>query len=179
MATRKTPVAAVSIADFAFRVPPQAVGASLVYFDLYNASLFSLWLREMDAIKDGTAAVTGALAVALLLTRTSAIGTGGTLAAAEETDVTKAGIARMDPGRSLPSGVTMRLTPTGGATAGVMITSRQLFTEETTGVNYEPLNMLPPGVFIIPPSSGIRVVQSSVASVGNIGFGGAFSQIAG
>lgn len=174
--SRKTPInTSVSLGDYAFHVPTQAVGASLVYFDLFNASLYNVWLRALDAIKDGSVAITGVLGVNLFFTRTSAIGTGGTLAVKNDATLANGNITEMDTGRSLPTGITLRTAPSGGGTAGALISQRTIFGEETTGVNYSALSMLPPGVFLVPINTGIRVIQGAVAATGNIAFDGAFS----
>ena len=153
-------------------VPSQAVDASKVYFDLFNGSERNLTVSSVKAIKDGSSAVTGALAVHLLLTRTTAVGTGGTAATEEGASLTAATITKLEQ-RALPDGVDARLAPTGGATAGAVVAQRQLFPEETTGVNYEGLEFLE-GKLTVPPGTGIRVVQGLVASVGNVGFGVTF-----
>ena len=87
----------------------------------------------------------------------------------------------MNNSQILNGNITARLTPSGGATAGAVISFRSLFTEETGGGTYTPaLDMvlaspmltlagLQPAI-IVPQGTGVRVVQGSVASVGNIGF---------
>lgn len=153
-------------------VPAQAVGASKVFFDLFNGSERAITVSSVEAIKDGSQAVTGTLAAQLFLTRTSAVGTGGTDATEEGTSLTAATLSKLQA-YALPEGVSARAAPSGGATAGAVICERQVFTEETTGVNYEPVEFLPCGL-VVPAGTGIRVVQGAVASVGNIGFGVAF-----
>ncbi len=149
-------------------VPAQVVGANLVYFDLYNGSDRDIVVSSLKAIKNGVSAVTGVVAVELFLTRTSAVGTGGTVNTEEGTSLTACTITKLQQ-RALPSGVTARLTPTGGATAGAVICSRQLFPEETTGVNYEGLEFID-SLLEVPEGTGIRVVQGSTASVGGVGY---------
>lgn len=159
-------------------IPAGAAGASKVYFDLFNATGSGLTLRVLSvrAIKDGSVAVTGALSVKLYLTRTTAVGTGGTAATLEGTSLTAATISEMDPANAaLNANVTARLAPTAGATAGAVICERHIFTEETTAANYDPVEFLNPNTddiqpLIVPANTGIRIVQGTVASVGNIGF---------
>ena len=153
-------------------VPSQAVGASTVHFDLWNGSERTITISSLTAIKDGSVAVSGVVAAQLFLTRTTAVGTGGTAATSEGTSLTAATITRMQF-LSLPSGITARLTPTGGATAGAVICQRQIFTEETNAANYEGVEFLT-SELVVPAGTGIRVVQGSVASVGSIGFGATF-----
>lgn len=160
-------------------VPAQAVGANLVYFDLFNASgsTQTVSILSVMPIVSGATAVTGTLGVDVFLTRTTAIGTGGTAATAEGTSLTAMTITCMDGTQSIPNGVTARLTPTGGATEGAVLSGRSVFTEETNAGTYTPQPDMVRGWnaenikgVIVPENSGIRVVQSSVASVGNIGF---------
>lgn len=170
-------------ANAAYRlfVPAGAVGANKVFFDLFNASGSGKSMRVLSLVPvmSGAVAVTGTLAVDLFLTRTSAIGTGGTAATADGTALNAATISKVDPGdAALPAQVTARLGPAGGATAGAVLAQESLFSEETNAGTY--LSTLcdfirriggpaaPP--LIVPEGTGIRVVQGSVASVGNVGF---------
>jgi hypothetical protein len=161
-------------------MPKQAVGADLVYFDLFNRSDtgLDLLVNAVIPIVSGAVAVVGTLGVDLLLTRTSAVGTGGTAATREGTSTTAATFANMTAaGQPLDGGVTARLTPTGGATAGAVIAWTCVFTEETSDATYvaQNTNLVRRlgedcGPLIVPPNTGLRVVQGAVASVGNIGF---------
>jgi hypothetical protein len=162
-------------------IPPAAAGASKVYFDLFNATGSGKSLRVLSVVPivSGKSAVTGVVAVDLYLTRTTAVGTGGTAATAEGTSLTAPGLAKLDPSdASLPAQVTARAAPTGGGTAGAVIAMESLFTEETSPGTYlssmcdfvrRALGPAAPPL-LVPENSGIRVVQDSVASVGNIGF---------
>lgn len=164
-------------------LPPQAVGASKVYFDLFNGSTDKdIEIASVMPIMSGAVAVTGTLAVDLYLTRTTTVGTGGTGATLEGTALNAATISKMDPkSPALPTGITARLTPGGGATAGAVIAFDSMFSEETNAASYNRENLLKDGGLgtrlVVPPSSGIRVVQGSVASVGNVGFLVLFSVI--
>jgi hypothetical protein len=157
-------------------VPAQAVGASLVYFDFFNtgSSGVDVKLRSLIPIVSGANAVTGLVGVDLFLTRTTAVGTGGTAATSSGTDVTACTISAFDcnqPLRAGELGISARLTPTGGATAGAVLSWRAVFTEETSAGAYYPVRDMVHGdgcpIFA---GTGFRVVQGSVASVGNIGF---------
>lgn len=164
-------------------IQPIAVGAGKVFFDLFNATTNKkLEVVSVTPIADGSVDVTGALAVDLFLTRTTAVGTGGTAATAEGTALTAATISKLDPASpNLPSGVTARSGPGGGATAGAVLGFNSIFSEETNAASYNRNNLVsvaPEGLgarVVVPASSGIRVVQGSVASVGNIGFEVVFS----
>ncbi len=169
-------------------VPVQAAGASKVYFDLFNATGSGKILEILSVIPvvSGKVAVVGALAVDLYLTRTSAIGIGGTAATADGSSLTASTISKMNPAdAALPAGVTARLGPTGGATAGAVISAESLFTEETNAASYQSTmfdfvrRMQGPAgqALIVPENTGIRLVQDAVASVGNIGFDVIFAAI--
>jgi hypothetical protein len=167
-------------------VPKQAVGASLVYFDLFNAagSGVKLAISSIQPVVSGAVAVTGVLGVDLFLTMTTAVGTGGTAATLNGTDTTACTISTINPRMgALHAKVTARLTPTGGATAGAVLTWASVFTEETgPGTYMGKLNDFvfigdDPEDIIIPEGFGIRIVQGAVASVGNIGFNVAFAAI--
>lgn len=162
---------------FKLIVPQQAVGASLVYFDLFNAtgSGYELDVESVMPIISGDVAVVGTLAVDLFLTRTSAVGTGGTAAVADSATLTAASFASMSGNAgTVPNGVTARLTPTGGATAGAVLSFVSVFTEETNSGSYmgnlnEMWKRSPSHpCLIVPENTGIRVVQGAVASVGNV-----------
>jgi hypothetical protein len=156
-------------------VPSQAAGASLVYFDLFNAGSTGCYVSLVSVIPvvSGAAQVTGVLSVDVHLTRTTAIGTGGTAATFEGTSLTAATISALDHDQPLVTslGVTARLTPSGGATAGAVLSWRSLYTEEANAGTYIQIaNMVGDRPVPIKGGTGIRVVQGSVASVGNIGF---------
>jgi hypothetical protein len=160
-------------------VPKQAVGASLVYFDFFNVATSGLLVKVQSVLPvvSGAVAVSGLVGVDLLLTRTTAVGTGGTAATAEGTDTTACTISCHDGNQAINlAKVSARLTPSGGATAGAVLSWSSVYTEEANSATYNPLtdmvrfyyDMLPG--LPVPAGSGIRVVQGSVASVGNIGF---------
>ena len=154
-------------------VPKQAVGADLVYFDLWNpGNSFRVELESVVPVVSGAVAVTGVVGVDLLLTRTTAIGTGGTAATSEGTGTTAATFSALDSSQPLSlQFLSARLTPTGGATAGAMLRWTSVFTGETNAATYNDYaNMVGATPIPISPSTGIRVVQGDVASVGNIGF---------
>lgn len=165
--------------NFRLFVPKQAVGANLVYMDLFNASDSGtdVLIGSIQPVISGAVAVIGTLGVDMFLTRTTAIGTGGTAATIDGAALDACTISKVNPTLSaLPAGVTARLTPTGGATAGAVLTWCSMFTEETTAATYlgRLLDFINignhPEDIIVPPGTGIRIVQGAVASVGNIGF---------
>lgn len=160
-------------------VPAQAVGASLIYFDLFNATTSDsdLYVYDIRPIVSGAVAVTGVVAVDLNLNRTTAVGTGGTAATFNGTSFTAATISSLTPGASPVPGVTARLTPTGGATAGAWLGLCSVFTEETNAGTYISMlnemarrGMQDAPAIKVPLGTGLSIVQGTVASVGNIGF---------
>lgn len=154
-----------------------AVGANKVHCDLFNATGSGevMRIRSVYVYPDIDTAVSGTLGVEVALTRTTAVGTGGTAATADGTSLTAPTITRMDTTfPALPTQVTARLAPAGGATAGAYLGSRWVFTEETnagsaiaSAIGAELVRDSANGV-IVRPGEGVRVVQGAVASVGNI-----------
>lgn len=158
-------------------IPPAAVGASKVYFDLHNASANVLRLRKLFAIVATDVSVTGTLGVRLDCMRTSTVGTGGTAAATTaSTSKTAAGFWPFTPGGTLTAGITARVTPTGGATDEQWLWPSYVFTEETNMSSHFPqfFNLLPEmfaGQSVeLTNGKGLKVVQGAVASVGSVGF---------
>lgn len=166
------------MASYRLFVPKQAAGTSVVFWDLFNAtgSGVNLQLLSVLPVVSGEVAVTGVIAVDLFLTRTSAIGTSGTAATNNGSSLTAATFTSLDNSQLLNGLITARLTPTGGATAGAVISTRSVFTEETNAGSYVPqVDMVRPWVndlygIVIPENTGVRVVQGGVAGVGNIAF---------
>lgn len=168
-----------SLPQYRLICPSQAVGANKVFLDLFNATGSGVALRVLSAycFADNDTAVTGTLGVEVNLTRTSAVGTGGTAATLDGVSLTAITISEMDPNNpALSASVTARSSPTGGATAGALLGQRWIFTEETSA---------PSGIagtlgaefirnegadLIVRENTGLRFVQGTVASVGNLSF---------
>jgi len=168
-----------SLPQYRLICPSQAVGASKVFLDLFNATGSGVSLRIMSAFcyVDNDTAVTGTLGVEVDLTRTTAVGTGGTAATADGSSLTAITISKMDTNNAaLSANITARSAPTGGATAGALLGQRWVFTEETAA---------PSGIagtlgaefirnegadLIVRENTGLRFVQGTVASVGNLSF---------
>lgn len=158
-------------------IPPAAVGASKIYFDLHNASSNTIRLRKLFAIVATDVAVTGVVGVRLDVMRTSAVGTGGTAATTTASaSKTAAGFWPFTPGATLTSGITARVVPTAGATDEQWLWPSYVFTEETNMSSHFPqfFNLLPDmyaGQAVeLTNGKGLKVVQGTVASVGNVGF---------
>lgn len=168
-----------SLAQYRLVCPAQAVGANKVFLDFFNATGSGVSVRVLSAFcfVDSDTAVTGTLGVEINLTRTTAVGTGGTAATADGTSLTAITISKMDTSSAaLSANITARSAPGGGATAGALIGQRWVFTEETSApsgiagtlgaefVRNEGADL------IVRENSGLRFVQGTVASVGNLGF---------
>ena len=168
-----------SMPQYRLICPSQAVGASKVFLDMFNATGSGVSLRILSAFcyVDNDTAVTGTLGVEVNLTRTTAVGTGGTAATLDGTSLTAITISEMDTNNpALSANITARSAPTGGATAGALLGQRWVFTEETAA---------PSGIagtlgaefirnegadLIVRENTGLRFVQGAVASVGNLSF---------
>lgn len=159
-------------------LPSQAVGANKLFLDLFNAtgSGKTMRIHSALAIVDNDTAVTGTLGVQIDLFKSTAVGTGGTAATANGTVSTAATITNINTATALPAGVTARLGPTAGATAGAWLGSRWVFTEETNagsafagqyGAEFIMDKEVP---VVLLENSGLRINQGAVASVGNIAF---------
>ena len=165
-------------------IPKQAVGANKVYFDLFNGTGSGKIIKVLSLcpIVSGAVAVSGTLGVELFLSRTST-SSGGTLAVGEafngtpSASITAYSIGMYNPSDSyLPAQITGRFTPT--VTLTQCLSSCCVFTEETNaGTYFSHLNDLACrmrgsefGGIVISEGTGIAVSQSSIASVGNIGF---------
>lgn len=166
-----------SLPRYRLVIPSQAVGANKVYCDLFNATGSGVTIRiaSIYVYADNDTAVTGTLGVEVALTRTTAAGTGGTAATNDSTSLTAPTITRMDTNDSVvPTQITARSAPTGGATAGAYLGSRWIFTEETAapsgiaGTLGADLIRNDGSKLIVRENQGLRLVQGTVASVGNI-----------
>jgi len=159
-------------------IPPVAVGANKIYFDLFNnQASTTLRLRKLFAVVATDVAVTGTLGVRVDTMRTSAVGTGGTAAATiASASKTAAAFWPFTPGNTLPAGITARAVPTAGATDEQWLWPSYVFTEETNVSSHLPqfFNLLPELTteqsIELPTGKGLKVVQGTVASVGNVAF---------
>lgn len=164
-------------------VPSQAVGANLIFWDLFNptGSEADLYVYSVLPIVSGASTVTGTLSVDLNLNRTTAVGTGGTAATFNGTLFSAATITAVNGEQNAISGVSARTTPSGGATAGAWLSYASVFSEETNAGTYVSMlndmarrNMQDAPSIIVRRGTGLSVVQGSVASVGNVAFEVAF-----
>jgi hypothetical protein len=165
-----------SLPAFGLVVPVAAVGAGKIYFDLHTTTS-RLRVRSLFAIVATDVAVTGVLGVRLDTMRTSAVGTGGTAATTTASaSKTAAGFYPLDGSTALPAGITARAVPAGGATDEQWLWPTYVFTEETNMSSHmsQFFNLVPQlpaeQALELPAGKGLKVVQGSVASVGNVGF---------
>ena len=160
-------------------VPGYAVGANKVHCDIFNATGSGKTLKVLSAFcfADIDTAVTGVVAAEVALTRTTAVGTGGPAAVANGTTLTAATIASLDTASAaLPAQITARAAPAGGATAGALLGTRFVFTEETNagaaiaGLVGAEFVRNEGAEVIVRENTGLRFVQGAVASVGTLTF---------
>jgi hypothetical protein len=152
-------------------VVASAVGADKVHMDFWNGSVGDVLVRSLKVFPVRSVAVSGVLAARLLLQRTTTVGTGGTAATAESTSLTAPTLAAFDAekGLSIPSGISMRAAPSGGAAAGALVALREMFMEETAAYADMQEYLTAPYVdkgLVVHNDSGLRLIQSSVATVG-------------
>lgn len=155
-----------------------AVGANQVHCDLFNATGSGLRLKVLSArvIPDIDTAIAGTVAAEMFLTRTTAVGTGGTAMTLDNTALTGISISELDTDNAaLNANITARSRPTGGATAGAILGVRYVMTEETSaaaqvagtfGVEY----ITPGAPIMVRENQGLRFVQGAIATVGTLTF---------
>lgn len=171
-----------TLPTYLYNVPAQAVGASKLYCDLFNASGSGkvIDVRGIWMIPKTDVAVVGAVAIRVDLFRTSAVGTGGTAASYKSAtpDVAGGTICPSDTANAaLPAQVTARALPTAGATISEWLFASYAAGEETpTSMAYitQYQNILPVLQWgqrlALREGQGILLKQGAVASVGSLGF---------
>jgi len=176
-----------SLPTYFYMTPAAAVGASKLYFDLFNASGSGkvIDVRGIWIVPKTDVAVTGALGIRIDLYRTSAVGTGGTAAAYKSAtpDVAGGNINPADTDNAnLPAQITARHLPTAGATIAQWLFPTYSLGEETaTSQAYmsQYQNILPMLTIgqklAVREGQGILVKQGTVAATGTISFLVAFT----
>lgn len=176
-----------TLPTYLYATPAAAVGADKLYFDLFNASGSGkvIDVRGIWLIAKTDVAVTGALAIRVDLYRTSAVGTGGTVASYKSAtrDVGGGNICPMDTANAaLPAQITARWLPTAGATISEwMIPTYGLGEESATSQSYmtQYQNLLPMLTwgqrFALREGQGLLMKQGAIASAGSVGFLVAFT----
>lgn len=157
-----------------FAIPEQihVAAAETVHWDMWNGDAAKL-VRVVSILQipSITTAVTGAVS-AWRLTRTTAIGTGGSAQTAWLPDLSQT---------AMDADVTCRSKPTGGATAGTILRYYALHGEETNAAtimvaSLGGLELVPPVLaksehgILLRPSQGIRVSQNTSTAGGNTGW---------
>ena len=172
-----------SLPTYHLWIPPVAVGANKLHWDLFNgaSSGLKIELRGIWAIPKQDVTVTGVLGVEYGLFRTSAVGTGGTAAGYNTGNVLTSPVITpadtlTDPDLTLgATTISARLGPTGGATISAPWWGQYVQTEEaaTSMAAIQAFqNLLPVGTMnkrlTLNPGQGILAKQGSVAGVGSI-----------
>lgn len=167
-----------SASTYSLIVNGSAVGANKVHCDLFNADPTLLVKIVSAKVRpDIDTAVTGVVSAEISLTRTTAVGTGGTAATLDSTSLTAPTIVELDTANAaLDADITARAAPAGGATAGALLGTRHIFTEETNAG--AALAAMLGAEFVLSPeypivlrqNQGVRFVQGAVASVGTLNF---------
>ena len=166
-------------------VPKQTCTADVIYFDIFNAtgSGYDIHVSSVIPVVSGAVDTAIVLGPDLYLQRTSAIGTGGTAAGFNLSAITSASVTGMSYGAAqMPNGITARLTPSGGATAGALLGFVSCYIDDDgPGAYISPLyNLVTLGddsapSLVVTPATGIRVIQGTeTISEGTIGFNVAF-----
>lgn len=176
-----------SLPTYFYSTPVAAVGASKLYFDLFNATGSGkiIDVRGIWIIPKTDVAVVGALGIRIDLYRTSAVGTGGTAAAYKSAtpDVAGGNICPADTtNAALPAQITARHLLTGGATIAEWLFATFSLGEETAtsqAFMSQYQNILPNLIWgqklALNEGQGILAKQGTVAATGSIGFLTAFT----
>lgn len=158
-------------------VQGSTVGANKVHMDMFNADpAILVKVLSVKVRPDIDTAVTGVVSAEIALTRTTAVGTGGTAAVLDGTTLTAPTFAELDTASpALDADITARAAPTAGATAGALLGIRHVFTEETNAgaslvaaFGAEFVHEDYP--IMLRQNQGLRLVQGAVASVGTLNF---------
>lgn len=160
-------------------IPPQAVGASKVHFDLFNAhASLVVRVRAIYVVVASDVAQTGLVSIRLDWHRTSSAGTGGTAATNSGTVTTAPTFTTRDSANgNINASITARSAPTAAATLAGWFDSTYHSTEETLASTLlqQHLNILgdvrDEQDLILRQNEGIKAIQGTVAGLGNVGFG--------
>jgi hypothetical protein len=158
-------------------IPPIAVGASKLMWDLFNADATALMkIRGIWVIVAQDVANAAAVSVREDWFRTSAVGTGGTAASRDANTIVPNLTMKDTTNAALPAGITARSAPTGGATSDDYLFPSYHAPEELQvhGGLSQFLNVLPDPSrgeqeMTFRQNQGIKMVQGTVAGAGNIG----------
>jgi hypothetical protein len=161
---------------YIYNIPSQVhvASANTIHWDLFNADA-ALLVRVLSIkqIPDMVTAVTGA-AFAWKLTRTTAVGTGGSTQTAVLPDLSQT---------ALDTDITCRSKPTAGATEGVVLANYAIHSEETNAgtmvlASLGGLELVPgplvgetePRGILLRQNQGLSCVQITNSNAGNTGW---------
>lgn len=153
-----------------------AGGSSKLMADLFNAagSGYNVIIEGIFVRPKGDVAVSGVVAARFNFLRTSSAGTSGQTIGYASASETAASIIPFDTEQNpIPTGISARTTPTGGATITVRLADTMVFSEETSPAIYndQHMNVLKLGRKIrLRPGQGLLIKQGSVASVNSYEF---------
>jgi hypothetical protein len=163
---------------FVLNIPSQVhvASANTIHFDLFNADATALVrITSIRQIPNVTTAVTGVV-FDWTLTRTTAVGTGGSVITAWLPDLSQT---------ALSANITCRSKPSGGATAGVTLYNYSINSEETNAATIQlasqgGVELLPAALadiggiktrgIVLRQNQGISVVQVTNSNAGNTGW---------
>lgn len=158
---------------YCYNIPSQVhvATANTVHWDMFNATTDrTVRVLSIRQKPDIVTAVTG-IAFSWKLARTTAVGTGGTAQTAWLRSLSQ---------ESLPSGITCRSKPTGGATEGVILNNYSMHSEETNagtmviasmgGLELLPAGVIHSGGLLLGQNQGLRCVQITSSAAGNTGW---------
>lgn len=148
--------------------------ANTILWDFFNADpALLVRVRSIRQIPNITTAVTG-IVFDFKLSRTTAVGTGGTAQTAWLPDTSQT---------ALDVDITCRLKPTGGATEGTILYNYSLSSEETNAATIQiasqgGLELIPPSLnyaanehgILLRQNQGLRVTQITNSAAGNTGW---------
>jgi len=171
-----------SLSSYLYATPAAAVGASKLYFDLFNAvgSGKIIDVRGVWIIPKTDVAVTGALGIRVDLYRTSAVGTSGTGHSYKSAtpDVAGGNICPFNTNNAaLPAQITARWLPTAGATISEWLFPTYSLGEETATSqafmsqyqNLIPVLTVGQKLSLL-EGQGLLAKQGAIAATGSIGF---------
>lgn len=162
--------------------PRATTTTAIDYVEIFNASGSGklIRLRGIYAIIINTAASALTTSYTFDVFRTSAVGTGGTAAAASATKPA-AGAATIYPwdtsNTALPAQITARALATGGATASQFLFDMSLYAEETQpttmiGASFNWLPEMPRAqAYMIREGQGVKIRQLTATASTGVAFG--------
>lgn len=167
-----------SLDSWLLSIPPQVLGANKLHFDFFNADAAKIIkVRGIWVIVAQDVANAAVVSARLDWFRTSAIGTAGTAAAAGSNTIAPTFAPKDTTNAALPTGITARAAPTGGAASDDWLFPTFHATEELQvgGALSQWNNILPDPdrgeqELVLRQNQGLKAVQGAVAGAGNIGF---------